>query len=334
MTATDNTDSIAIADSDIADIYDAVLVGAGAAGLEAALVLGRQRRRVLILDSSQYRNAHSTAAHMLLGQEGTAPALLRSRTLDSLSELPHVDYVADEARTAEHNPNRNVVIVHTAANRTIKARRLVIAGGQRDLCDHVEGLSPAFGRFAFHCPYCHGFEASGKDILVLAVPGVPTAKAVYQALYLKDRISSAVRLLAPTAVIDDNLIQLLADAQIDIIDGEVASIAGAADSVTVTTTQQAQLHCEAAFATPPTESGAKNLVESLGLSTRGSCIEVDNNGRTSCPAVFAAGDIAIQAHEQEALTFVSQAVAEGQRAAVWVDQDLFMASLGINPPSA
>ena len=61
--------------------YEVVVIGAGAAGLEAALVLGRQRRKVLVLDSSAYRNAASDAAHMLLGQEGTAPALLRSRTL-------------------------------------------------------------------------------------------------------------------------------------------------------------------------------------------------------------------------------------------------------------
>ena len=48
--------------------YEVVVIGAGAAGLEAALVLGRQRRKVLVLDSSAYRNAASDAAHMLLVQ--------------------------------------------------------------------------------------------------------------------------------------------------------------------------------------------------------------------------------------------------------------------------
>lgn len=314
--------------------YEVVVIGAGPAGLEAALVLGRQRRKVLVLDSSAYRNAASDAAHMLLGQEGTAPALLRSRTLVSLKDLPYVDYALDTAKTAEVtcHDQREHVTIHTAAGHTIVARRLIIATGQRDVCEQVDGLAEAFGRYAFHCPYCHGFEASGKDILVLAIPGVPIAKAIFQALYLKNRFSSSVRLLAPERDITGDFAKLLATSSIDVVDGEAKTVTGSLGEVSVITKDETTLRCELAFATPPTESAAKELIESLDLNTRGACIMTDDHGRTSCHLVFAAGDVAVSPEEQEPMTFVSQAVAEGQRTAVWVDQDLFMESLGMTDP--
>lgn len=325
------------------ETYDVVIIGAGAAGLQAALVLGRQRRSVLVLDSGQYRNAASDAAHMLLGQEGTDPNQLRSRTLDSLKELPSVDYVADEATTAQATQDQ--ASIHTAAGRHINARRLIIAAGQRDVLEHVAGLKEAFGRYAFHCPYCHGYEVADQNILSIAIPGVPATKAAYQALFLKDRTSPAVRLIAPVAELPEELIRMLASAQIEVIDGVVASLSGAPGEVTVkinpeTVAPGAEtvLHCEVAFAIPPTEPGATELITSLDLDTRGPWITTDGHGRTSCHPVFAAGDIAVLADEQEPMTFVSQAAAKGQRAAVWVDKELFMETMGVTtapqaPPS-
>jgi FAD-dependent pyridine nucleotide-disulphide oxidoreductase len=271
---------------------------------------------------------------MLLGQEGTAPALLRSRTLESLKDLPYVDYALDTAKTAEVtcHDQREHVTIHTAAGHTIVARRLIIATGQRDVCEQVDGLAEAFGRYAFHCPYCHGFEASGKDILVLAIPGVPIAKAIFQALYLKNRFSSSVRLLAPERDITGDFAKLLATSSIDVVDGEAKTVTGSLGEVSVITKDETTLRCELAFATPPTESAAKELIESLDLNTRGACIMTDDHGRTSCHLVFAAGDVTVSPEEQEPMTFVSQAVAEGQRTAVWVDQDLFMESLGMTDP--
>lgn len=307
--------------------FDVAIIGAGPAGLEAALVLGRQQRSVVMLDSGEYRNKNSSAAHMMLGQEGIAPAILRSRTLENLEQLPGVEYIrgtVTEALVSEHSGQ---VVLQTSGQRSIQARRLILASGQQDLCKSIPGLEQAFGRYAFHCPYCHGFEASNKEILVLAIPGAPIERAAYQALYIHDRISPSVRLLAPTSAIPKELSNLLRAASIDIIDGEVRSISGSLDDVSVMTTAETQIQCEAIFAAPPTTLGSGQLITSLGLTTQNGYVLVDQEGRTSCKQVFAAGDIAVSAQEQEPLTFVSQAVAEGQKVAVWADQDLFMESL-------
>lgn len=319
----------------ITHAYDVAVIGAGPAGLEAALVLGRQQRSVFLLDSCEYRNAHAQAAHMLVGQEGISPATLRTRTLQSLAELPTVTYMQDKAVGATLEEGSQHIAIRLVSAGTILARRLIIAAGQRDLCDQVPGLSEGFGKYIFHCPYCHGFEAVDKNILVTALPGNPALRPIYQALYLKDRISDSVRLLAPTSSIPQELAVLLTEMDIDVIDGEGASVTRDPSSVTVTTTKGENLHCEAVFATPPTEIGAKQLVSDLALSTRGPCIIIDNHGRTSHAAAFAAGDIAVLNEEEEPLTFVSQAVADGQRAALWADKDLFMETLnnGASAPS-
>lgn len=307
--------------------FDVAIIGAGAAGLEAALVLGRQQRSVVVLDSGEYRNRNSSAAHMLLGQEGTAPAVLRSRTLESIEQLPDVEYIRDTVTEASVSEHSGQVMLQTSGHRFIQARRLILASGQQDLCESVPGLEQAFGRYAFHCPYCHGFEASNKEILVLTIPGAPIEKAAYQALYVHDRISPSVRLLAPTSAIPKELSDLLHATSIDIIDGEVRSLSGSLDDVNVITTAETTIRCEAVFAAPPTTLGSEQLVVSLGLTTQNGYVLVDQEGRTSCKQVFAAGDIAVSAQEQEPLTFVSQAAAEGQKVAVWADQDLFMESL-------
>ena len=133
---------------------DAVVVGGGPAGLTAALVLGRARRRVLVLDHGRPANAASAGVGGLLGRSGVLPADLRSDGRSQLADLPTVEVRDDEAVGVDRRRERFVVelgggtLVHTST--------LILAHGLRYDPPTLPGIEGLWGRSAFHCPFCDG----------------------------------------------------------------------------------------------------------------------------------------------------------------------------------
>ena len=108
--------------------YDVAIVGGGAAGLSAALVLARARRRVVVLDAGNPRNAPAAHMHNFLSRDGMPPAELlvvgRAEVLGYGAEI-----VSASALDVEATPmGFNVALDHEP---TINARRV--------LCDRTHG---------------------------------------------------------------------------------------------------------------------------------------------------------------------------------------------------
>jgi len=140
--------------------------GGGPAGLAAALTLGRSRRSVLLLDAGQGRNAPATAVHNLLAQDGTPPAELRRIGREQLARYPGVELregTVDGVQALAEEGFR----LELGGRGSVEARRLLLATGLADELPAIDGLAALWGRSAFHCPYCHGFEVSGRRLAVL-----------------------------------------------------------------------------------------------------------------------------------------------------------------------
>ena len=141
------------------------MVGGGAAGLSAALVLGRARRRVVVIDSGSPRNA--PAAHMqgFLSRDGMAPSDLLALGREEVAGYG-VAIVAGSAReiTSDGASRFRVVL---REDRSVHARRLLVATGLRDEIPDVPGLRERWARDVLHCPYCHGFEVRDRKLGVL-----------------------------------------------------------------------------------------------------------------------------------------------------------------------
>lgn len=150
---------------DIKESYDVVVVGGGAAGLSAALVLGRSRRSVLVVDAAEPRNARSHELHNYLGREGTKPTELLAIGHEEVGRYGvevRLDRVCSAARTGEG------FALALEGGGSVSARRLVIATGVVDVLPEVPGLEGRFGRDVLHCPYCHGWEVAGQPLGVVA----------------------------------------------------------------------------------------------------------------------------------------------------------------------
>jgi thioredoxin reductase len=264
--------------------YDAVVIGGGPAGLQAALTLGRVHRRTLLLDSGSYRNDPAHHMHNFVGHDGTPPADFRAAARKDLAAYDTVT-VRDDAATlvAAEGDGYRVEL----GDEIIQARGIVLATGVRDILPDKPGLAELFGDVVAHCPFCHGHEFAGQPIALIG-EGLGHLHMIMRpvASSITDLDLDAVSRFEPT---DDGLRVILED-------GSAQEYAG----IFVKT----ELSQAAPFA------------GQLGLATLPSgCVEIDPMGRTSLPGVHAAGDMAHVAALPMPMASVLSAAASGQVAA-------------------
>jgi len=144
---------------------DVIIVGAGPAGLSAALVLGRACRKVLMFDQDLGRNRFTRMLHGFITREGTPPLEFRRMAREDLKRFDNVRHeVIQVVRAARINTGG--FDVFTADGRSFTARRLLLATGVMDNVPDIPGIRDLYGQSVFHCPYCDGYELRGKPLAV------------------------------------------------------------------------------------------------------------------------------------------------------------------------
>jgi thioredoxin reductase len=307
-------------------MYDAIIVGGGPAGLAAALTLGRSRRRVLLLDAGQGRNAPAAAVHNLLAHDGTPPAELRRIGREQLGRYPTVEVREAAVDGADALPEGGFRL-RLAGGEGVAARRLLLAIGLADELPEIDGLAALWGRSAFHCPYCHGFEASGRRLAVLGAG----PDRVRLALQLT-RFSDDLVLCADGQPLDGDLAERLAANGVRVLGEPVRRFEGRGGQLErIVVGHREPLERDAVFvATVPRQRSDLAARLGCGLLPDG-CVEVDELARTSVPGVYAAGDMAHRAALPMPFAAVSWASASGTLAGAMLDQDLLTSDFDLPP---
>lgn len=262
--------------------YDVVVVGGGAAGLSAALVLGRARRRVVVVDAGAPRNA--PAAHMqgFLGSDGMPPADFLAAGRIEVGSYG-VEIIEDRVDRIEGG-----FVVRLANDRVLKARRILVATGARDELPEIPGVRERWGRDLLHCPYCHGWEVRDQPIGVLGTnPG-----SVQHTLLVRQWSDDVVFFANTMDPGPDELSQLEARG-VPVLRGAVVRLVVEADRLTGVELVDGRVipRC-AVFIRPVNDPHADGLLQDLGVAVDASGFAiVDATGRTSSPGVWAAGNI-------------------------------------------
>jgi len=276
--------------------YDAVVIGGGPAGLQAALTLGRVHRRTLLLDDGHYRNDPATHMHNFIGHDGTPPAELRAAARKDLAAYDSVSTRDDRAMTVSVDvPGFRVGLGEDA----VTARGLVLATGMRDTLPDIPGIADLFGDIVAHCPFCHGHEFAGAPVAVLG-PAIDHLGAI----------------MAPVASsVTGHAVE------------DVARVERAGDGVRVVLTDGSAHEYAGVFVSTQLSQAAP-FAEQLGLALLPSGgVEVDAFQRTSVPGVFAAGDMAHTAVLPMPLASVVTAAAAGMVAGSALVQHLLTTPL-------
>ena len=298
--------------------YDVVVVGGGAAGLSAALVLGRARRRVAVVDAGAPRNAPAAHMHGFLSRDGMPPAeLLAVGRAEVAGYGGHL--IDDTVAAIEPGTNEPGFHLRLAGGGTLRARRVLVATGLSDEVPDIPGVRERWGRDLLHCPYCHGYEVRDQPLGVLG--GTPDA--VQHALLIR-QWSADVAYFPHTDTLTTGERERLAARGVRVIDGKVVRLAVENDRLRgVELADGAVVERAAVFVRP-------RLVPNGGLLTGLGCAVneqgwavVDPTGRTSVPGVWAAGN-AVDPRAQ-----VITAAGAASAAAIAMNADLIEEDAGV-----
>jgi thioredoxin reductase len=281
---------------------DAVIVGGGPAGLSAALVLGRARKRVLVVDDDRPANAVSQGVGGLLGQDRVKPAALREGGRRQLREHASVELrhgaVEDARRTGD------LFVVRPTAGSPVRAHAIVLAHGLRYDPPPVPGIEPLWGRSVFHCAFCDGWEVRDRPLAFLASgPGAVRSVLVLAAW------SNNVVLCTDGA--PDPGGAALAAAGVRVRTEPIARLAGNRGRLKQIEFSHGPPERREALFVNTRRDQPNGLAAALGCElTAAGTIVTDADGRTSVAGVYAAGDAAT-AHSRS----VAHAIGTGSRVA-------------------
>ncbi|MDX6362209.1 NAD(P)/FAD-dependent oxidoreductase [Streptomyces sp. NPDC058274] len=301
--------------------YEAVVVGGGAAGLSAALVLGRARRHTLVIDAGEPRNAPAGHLQGYLTRDGMPPAEFLAEGRREI-ERYGVELVRDRAVDVTRDEEGEFDVT-LAGGRTVHARRLVVATGLADELPSVPGVAERFGRDVLHCPYCHGWEVRDEAFGVLATSVLSVHQALIVTQWSKD-VTFFLHTVAEVEIPDEEL-RRLAAAGVRVVPGEVAGLVVDGDRLTGVRLADGATHNRSVLFVAPRAVPRTGLFERLGAELTetpfGTYPVVDATGLTTVPGVWAAGN-AIGFAEQ-----VVNAASGGYRAAATLNGELLLADL-------
>ena len=306
--------------------WDCVVVGGGAAGLSAALVLGRARKSTLVIDAAGQSNRPAEGIGGLLGHDHRPPGELYALGRREIEAYPSVE-VRDGVVVGGERVDDGFRL-ELADGRQEHTWRVLLATGMEYRPPAVPGLDRLWGRSVFHCPFCHGWEVRDRPLAVLA----DGERGVHAALLLRGWSDDVVlltdgpsslgavdleRLAAGGVTVDTRAVaELIAE------EGELAAIAFADGS---------RLERGGLLVPAPLHQRS-DLAVQLGASVGAATavahdpVETDPMHRTTSPGVFAAGDISAQFPQ------VAGAIAAGSLAAVMVVQSLLAEDFGLPLP--
>jgi thioredoxin reductase len=295
-------------------MFDVIVVGGGPAGLSAALMLGRCRRRVLVCDRGEPRNRHSLAVHGYFTRDGTPPLELNAIGRKQL-EPYDIDYRAVTVNAARRANDRFLVSLADGTKET--ARFLLIATGVADELPPIAGMEDCYGRSVFHCPFCDAWEWRDRRLAVLG----NGKSAAMLSLSLKSW-SPSILLCLNGSRLDRETRERLRRNQIDVRTERVARLEHHQGNLASIVFHDGRAVPADALFFQGEKHAQSDLAERIGCAfNRKGVVTTGKLSNTNVPGVFVAGDASRDAQ------FVVVAAAEGVKAAVAINQALQRAEL-------
>jgi thioredoxin reductase len=300
-------------------MVDVVIAGGGPAGLNAALMLGRARRNVLLADAGEPRNAPAAAVHGFLSRDGHSPAILRDVGREELSTYPSVR-ISDTTVTSASAGDKGFEVT-LAGGETEQAQRLLLACGVVDDLPSIDGLAELWGKGVFHCPYCHGWEVRDRPVIVLGGDDDAAHLAVHLTRFSKDVVLCSN---GPSTASPEQRKTLKAGG-IRIYDEPIVSVEGIPDRYVRAHFLSGWSMERYALFVKPGMRQKSDLAAQLGCTIlEDGAVQVNEFAQTTVPGVFAAGDMCRTPAMPFPAAQVVMAAAAGALAAVVIDQELLL----------
>lgn len=293
------------------EIYDCIIVGGGPAGLNAAVVLGRSRRRVLVFDTGTHRNRSSHGMHNYLTRDDVRPAEFLQLCH---GELEKYSVQKLNKTIIKAKKNEEGIFTVTDENATdYYAKKLLVATGLADTLPDIEGIKEFYGRSIFHCPYCDGWEVRDKKIGVYA----KNKEGWELALALKGWTNDVTLYTDGKNKVNASQQEYLDANDIPVVRLSIAKLVGEKEQLQkIVFKDGEEKDCDALFFVNGYTQQC-NIPEAFGCNvTKKGVILTNRFQQTNIKGLYVAGDAAKDMH------FVVVAAAEGAKAGVTINKEL------------
>ncbi len=309
----DRDGGVILADMDTT--WECIVVGGGAAGLSAALVLGRARRRTLVVDAGHPSNAPAHGIGGLLGHDGRPPTELYAIGRDELAAYPSVEVRSGEVVAGRLDDG--TFVLDLADGAAERASRVILATGMEYRHRDLPGLAERWGRSVFHCPFCHGWEVRDGRLGVLDRGDT----GAHRALLLRVWSDDVTLFTDGPDGLSDSERATLADRGVAIDERHVAGLCGPGSDLAAVALSDGSQQPLDGLLVAVTLHQRSPLAAQLGASTSSNglavdAVDVDMWMQTSVPGLSVAGDASV------AMPSVAAAIAAGSAAAAGVVRSL------------
>ena len=293
------------------ELFDVIIIGGGPAGLNAAIVLGRCRRKVLLFDHGRQRNLKSHGMHNYLTRDDIEPA-----DFLNISRKEIKKYGVKMKRIAVNHAdkkNESHFTVTDANKKIYHSKKLILATGLKDKLPQIPGAAALYGKSMFHCPYCDGWEAADKKIAVYA-----KTKGGFELALTLTRWSNCIALFTDgKKYLRKTDKEILNKKNIEIITEPIQSFKSRNGKLKNIMVANGDKHAFDALFFSNGYDVQCDLVESLGCKTGKTSLALTNRSQqTNIKGLYVAGDASKDMH------FVVVAAAEGAKAGVYVNKEL------------
>ncbi|MCR8629731.1 NAD(P)/FAD-dependent oxidoreductase [Paenibacillus radicis (ex Xue et al. 2023)] len=292
--------------------YDCAIIGGGPAGLNAALVLGRARRNIILFDNNKPRNAVTHESHGFITRDGVKPSEFRMIAHREISRYPSAE-IANHEITAVSKDN-DIFQLMTREGRTVEAKNIILATGLKEILPDISGIHDFYGTSLFSCPYCDGWELRDKRLVIIS-----EGQNIFHMAKLVHNWSRDIILCTNG---QQNLTSeqkaKLQSKNIQVFEQRISGFIGQSGHLQQVTFEDGSTVNRAGGFVTPVWVQAVSFGERLGCETNqmGGYV-TDSYGKTNIHGVYAAGDASVIAPAQLII-----AAAEGSRAAIGVNTAL------------
>lgn len=293
-------------------LIDCAIIGGGPAGLNAALVLGRARRSVIVFDDNRPRNAVTQEAHGFLTRDGVKPQEFRAIAHQEISKYPSVDMQRVRVTAIRHVDD--AFEITTEPGELFSAKTVLLATGLKEILPPIDGLHDYYGKSLFSCPYCDGWELRDQPLVVISEE--PRTFHLVKIIW-----NWSHDLLVCTnghQVFSEEQQAMLRQKGIEVVEDRIAALVGKQGQLErIVFASQGERARRGGFVASQLRQAAP-FGKDLGCELNGmGGIVTDPLGRTTVPGVYAAGDTLVTVPHQLII-----AAAAGSRAAAGVNTDL------------
>jgi thioredoxin reductase len=307
--------------------WDCIVVGGGAAGLSAALVLGRARRRTLLVDAGEPSNLPAEGIGGLLGHDGRPPAELYALGRAELGAYPTLE-LRDGTVEGGERVDGGFALDIAGGGREL-TRRVILATGMDYRPPDVPGLAALWGRSVFHCPFCHGWEM--RDAALGVLDG--GHGGLHRALLLRGWSDDVVLFSDGPVELAAGDLERLSAAGVELDERPVARVIARDGALAAVEFADGSTRARVGLLVPVTVAQRSPLAAQLGAEPADAgpvavdALVVDTMFRTTAEGVSAAGDVSAQFQQ------VAGAIAAGSLAAAGVVQGLMAEDHGLDAPA-